>query len=93
MLDQLTGGRLEYGVGRGAVPIEHYWFMEPAIQIGSGTPGQIIERVGALLEDGTADYICFMFPTGDMTFEESRRTLELLITEVIPHLEPSPARS
>jgi len=26
VLDQLTGGRLEYGVGRGAVPIEHYWF-------------------------------------------------------------------
>jgi hypothetical protein len=32
-----------------------------------------------------------MFPTGDMTFEESRRTLELLIGEVIPQLEPSPA--
>jgi alkanesulfonate monooxygenase SsuD/methylene tetrahydromethanopterin reductase-like flavin-dependent oxidoreductase (luciferase family) len=26
ILDQLTEGRLEYGVGRGAVPIEHYWF-------------------------------------------------------------------
>jgi alkanesulfonate monooxygenase SsuD/methylene tetrahydromethanopterin reductase-like flavin-dependent oxidoreductase (luciferase family) len=26
VLDQLTGGRLEFGVGRGAVPIEHYWF-------------------------------------------------------------------
>ena len=25
-LDQLTEGRLEFGVGRGAVPIEHYWF-------------------------------------------------------------------
>jgi alkanesulfonate monooxygenase SsuD/methylene tetrahydromethanopterin reductase-like flavin-dependent oxidoreductase (luciferase family) len=67
--------------------------MEPAIQIGSGTPAQIVERVGSLLDDGMADYIAFMFPTGDMTFEESRRTLELLITEVIPQLEPSPARS
>jgi len=67
--------------------------MEPAIQIGSGTPNQIVERVGALLDDGMADYVAFMFPTGDMTFEESRRTLELLITEVIPQLEPSPARS
>jgi hypothetical protein len=28
-----------------------------------------------------------------MTFEESRRTLELLITDVIPQLESSPARS
>jgi alkanesulfonate monooxygenase SsuD/methylene tetrahydromethanopterin reductase-like flavin-dependent oxidoreductase (luciferase family) len=67
--------------------------MEPAIVIGAGTPPQIVERIGALLEDGMADYICFMFPTGDMTFEESRRTLELLITEVIPQLEPSLARS
>lgn len=24
--DQLTGGRLEFGVGRGVVPVEHYWF-------------------------------------------------------------------
>jgi Luciferase-like monooxygenase len=26
VLDQLTEGRLEFGVGRGAVPIEHTWF-------------------------------------------------------------------
>jgi alkanesulfonate monooxygenase SsuD/methylene tetrahydromethanopterin reductase-like flavin-dependent oxidoreductase (luciferase family) len=26
VLDQLTGGRLDYGVGRGAVPAEHGWF-------------------------------------------------------------------
>jgi len=67
--------------------------MEPAIQIGSGTPNQIVERLGALLEDGMVDYICLMFPTGDMAFEESQRTLELLITEVIPQLEPSAARA
>ena len=26
ILDQLTGGRVEYGVGRGIAPIEHFWF-------------------------------------------------------------------
>ena len=26
VVDQLTGGRLEFGVGRGVAPIEHYWF-------------------------------------------------------------------
>jgi alkanesulfonate monooxygenase SsuD/methylene tetrahydromethanopterin reductase-like flavin-dependent oxidoreductase (luciferase family) len=26
ILDQLSGGRVEYGVGRGIAPIEHYWF-------------------------------------------------------------------
>ena len=26
VLDQLTGGRLDYGVGRGVAPIEHFWY-------------------------------------------------------------------
>ena len=64
--------------------------MDIAIQFGAGTPGQIAERVAALLDDGMADYICFMMPTGDMTFDEAKRTLELFITEVQPQLE-SPA--
>lgn len=65
--------------------------MELAIQFGAGTPGQIAERVAALLDDGMADYICFMFPTGDMSFDEAKRTLELFVTEVMPELEPSTA--
>lgn len=60
--------------------------MEPAIQFGAGTPAQIAERVALLLDDGMCDYICFMFPAGDMTYEESRRTLELFVTEVQPQL-------
>jgi alkanesulfonate monooxygenase SsuD/methylene tetrahydromethanopterin reductase-like flavin-dependent oxidoreductase (luciferase family) len=64
--------------------------MDIAIQFGAGTPGQIAERVAMLLDDGMADYICFMMPTGDMTFDEAKRTLELFVTEVQPQLE-SPA--
>lgn len=60
--------------------------MHLAIQFGAGTPGQIAERVAGLLEDGMCDYICFMFPAGDMTIDESRRTLELFVTEVQPQL-------
>jgi alkanesulfonate monooxygenase SsuD/methylene tetrahydromethanopterin reductase-like flavin-dependent oxidoreductase (luciferase family) len=61
--------------------------MDIAIQFGAGTPGQIAERVAMLLGDGMCDYICFMFPAGDMTFEESRRTLDLFVTEVQPQLQ------
>ena len=61
--------------------------MDIAVQFGAGTPGQIAERVAMLLDDGMCDYICFMFPAGDMTFAESRRTLELFVTEVQPQLE------
>lgn len=65
--------------------------IEVAIQFGAGTPGQIAERVAALLDDGMADYICLMFPTGDMSYDEAKRTLELFVTEVMPELEPSTA--
>ncbi len=65
--------------------------MDLAIQFGAGTRGQIAERVAMLLDDGMADYICFMFPTGDMSYVEAQRTLELFVEEVMPQLEPSSA--
>jgi alkanesulfonate monooxygenase SsuD/methylene tetrahydromethanopterin reductase-like flavin-dependent oxidoreductase (luciferase family) len=61
--------------------------MDLAIKTGAGTPGQIAERLAGLLEDGMTDYICFMLPTGDMTLDEAKRTLELFITEVKPQLQ------
>jgi alkanesulfonate monooxygenase SsuD/methylene tetrahydromethanopterin reductase-like flavin-dependent oxidoreductase (luciferase family) len=60
--------------------------MDIAIQFGAGTPGRIAENLAMLLQDGLADYICLMFPAGDMTIDESRRTLELFVTEVQPQL-------
>jgi hypothetical protein len=39
------------------------------------------------LEDGMSDFVCFMLPTGDMTLDEAKRTLDLFITEVKPQLE------
>jgi alkanesulfonate monooxygenase SsuD/methylene tetrahydromethanopterin reductase-like flavin-dependent oxidoreductase (luciferase family) len=63
-----------------------------AIKAGAGTPGQIAERLAGLLEEGMTDYICFMLPTGDMSLDEARRTLDLFITEVKPQLE-QPARA
>jgi alkanesulfonate monooxygenase SsuD/methylene tetrahydromethanopterin reductase-like flavin-dependent oxidoreductase (luciferase family) len=60
--------------------------MDVAVQFGAGTPDQIAERVAMLLDDGICDYIAFMFPAGDMTFEESRRTLDLFVSEVQPQL-------
>jgi hypothetical protein len=34
-----------------------------------------------------SDYICFMLPTGDMTLDEAKRTLDLFTTAVEPELE------
>src|SRR5215469_5099190 len=63
--------------------------MEAAIQFGAGTPDQLAERLATMLEAGLCDYICFMFPTGDMTIDDSRQTLELFASEVMPQLQLS----
>lgn len=88
--DHLVASEEECYVAQGPLRAIHA-NMELAIQFGAGTPAQIAERVAALLDDGMADYICFMFPTGDMTYDEAKRTLELFVTEVMPELEPSAA--
>ena len=61
--------------------------MEDAINAGAGTVDQIAERFAGILEPGLTDYIVLQLPTGDMTLDESKRTMELFITEVKPQLE------
>ena len=61
--------------------------MEEAVAAGAGTPDQIAERFAAILETGLTDYIVLQLPTGDMTFDEARRSLELFISDVKPQLE------
>ena len=61
--------------------------VEDAIAAGSGTVGQITERFAAMLEPGLIEHVALQLPTGDMTFEEARRTFELFAAEVKPQLE------
>jgi alkanesulfonate monooxygenase SsuD/methylene tetrahydromethanopterin reductase-like flavin-dependent oxidoreductase (luciferase family) len=61
--------------------------IEDAIAFGAGTADQIAERFAALLEPGLVDYVLLQVPTGDMTFAEARRTVELFASEVKPQLE------
>jgi hypothetical protein len=39
-----------------------------------------------MLADGRSDYIILQLPTGDMTYAESRATLEAFIEQVAPAL-------
>jgi alkanesulfonate monooxygenase SsuD/methylene tetrahydromethanopterin reductase-like flavin-dependent oxidoreductase (luciferase family) len=64
--------------------LEHY---EDAMKAGAGTPDQIAERLAGVLEPGLTDHIVFQIPSGDMTLDEAKRTLEAFITEVKPRLE------
>jgi alkanesulfonate monooxygenase SsuD/methylene tetrahydromethanopterin reductase-like flavin-dependent oxidoreductase (luciferase family) len=61
--------------------------IEDAIAYGAGVPEQITERFAAILETGYVDHIALQVPTGDMTYDEARRTVELFGSEVMPALE------
>ena len=61
--------------------------VEDAIAAGSGTVEQITERFSAMLEPGLIEHVALQLPTGDMTFDEARRTFELFAAEVKPQLE------
>ena len=58
----------------------------PTLTEDSGTAEHVTERLQALLDEGLVDYLILQLPTGDMTFEESRDTLERFIADVMPKL-------
>jgi alkanesulfonate monooxygenase SsuD/methylene tetrahydromethanopterin reductase-like flavin-dependent oxidoreductase (luciferase family) len=69
-------------------PLRHIMsHIEDAINAGAGTADQIAERFAGILEPGLTDYIVLQLPTGDMTLDEAKRTMDLFITEVKPQLE------
>ena len=59
VVDNLTNGRLDFGVGRGVAPIEHYWF-------GSNWPESRERFVDVL------GIICDAFATGEISSENSK---------------------
>ncbi len=61
--------------------------IEDTITAGAGEPQQILERLATVLESGRVDHISIQVPTGDMTYDEARRTVELFASEVKPELE------
>jgi alkanesulfonate monooxygenase SsuD/methylene tetrahydromethanopterin reductase-like flavin-dependent oxidoreductase (luciferase family) len=61
--------------------------IESAVDAGAGTADQIAERFAAILEPGLTDYIVLQLPSGDMTLDEAKRTMDIFITEVKPQLE------
>jgi alkanesulfonate monooxygenase SsuD/methylene tetrahydromethanopterin reductase-like flavin-dependent oxidoreductase (luciferase family) len=61
--------------------------VEESVAAGSGTVEQIAERFAAMLEPGLIEHVDLQLPTGDMTFDEARRSFELFAAEVKPQLE------
>ena len=61
--------------------------IDAAIEAGHGTPNKLIDRFGHIIEGGMVDHIVLQTPTGDITMDEARSTLELFCSEVQPVLE------
>ena len=61
--------------------------IEDAIHAGAGTAAQIKDRFAAILAPGLTDYIVLQIPTGDMTLDEAKRTMDIFCSDVKPSLE------
>ena len=59
---------------------------QAVIDNGYGTPEKLVDRLGAIFADGRIDHFVIQVPTGDMTFDEAKRTLDLFCTDVQPAL-------
>jgi len=58
----------------------------PMLTADSGSVSHVTDCLQALLAEGRSDYIILQLPTGDMTYAESRATLETFIEKVAPAL-------
>ena len=63
--------------------------IDEAIESGAGTAEQIRDRFAEILDAGRTDYIVLQIPTGDMTVDEAKRTMDVFCSEVKPELETS----
>jgi alkanesulfonate monooxygenase SsuD/methylene tetrahydromethanopterin reductase-like flavin-dependent oxidoreductase (luciferase family) len=61
--------------------------IDEAITAGAGTPEQIRDRFAGILDAGITDHIVLQIPTGDMTLDEAKRTMDLFCSDVKPDLE------
>jgi hypothetical protein len=61
--------------------------IEDAIHAGAGTAEQIKDRFAGILAPGLTDYIVLQIPTGDMTLDEAKRTMDVFCSDVKPALE------
>ena len=60
--------------------------METGVAI-AGTPAQAREKIAALAEESGVNYLVCRMAFGDLSYEESARTVELLTQEVLPALK------
>ena len=59
----------------------------PGVSERRGPPVEALAIEHTKLEPGLIEHVNLQIPTGDMTFEEARRTFELFASEVKPQLE------
>jgi alkanesulfonate monooxygenase SsuD/methylene tetrahydromethanopterin reductase-like flavin-dependent oxidoreductase (luciferase family) len=60
--------------------------IDVAIKAGAGTAEQIRDRFGEILDAGLTDHLVLQIPTGDMTLDEAKRTMDLFCSDVKPEL-------
>jgi alkanesulfonate monooxygenase SsuD/methylene tetrahydromethanopterin reductase-like flavin-dependent oxidoreductase (luciferase family) len=52
-----------------------------------GSPASVRDRLQAQIDESGVNYVACRFAFGDLTFEETRRSVELFAAEVMPRLQ------
>jgi alkanesulfonate monooxygenase SsuD/methylene tetrahydromethanopterin reductase-like flavin-dependent oxidoreductase (luciferase family) len=60
--------------------------IDVAIEAGAGTAEQIRDRFGAILAGGLTDHLVLQIPTGDMSLDEAKHTMDVFCSDVKPDL-------
>ena len=64
----------------------HYYPLE-GLGLSSGFDSRTFDLFAGILEPGLTDYIVLQIPTGDMTLDEAKRTMDIFCSDVKPSLE------
>lgn len=76
----------QYGVKRHSAQIEDFDEARAAGVVFAGTPATVRDGLVKFIEESGINYLACRIAFGDLTFEESKRTLDLLCSGVFPDL-------
>jgi len=86
MLDQLSGGRLEIGFGRGSVPAELIYYGQNPEQAQAVYAEAVLAFLRTQLAGTGSNYCVGQFAFGDLSLEDTLRSIELFAHHIMPQL-------
>lgn len=82
----------DYGANPLRYPAEFVGFRDMGLIL-CGTPDQVRDGVAAQIAESGCNYFVCRFAYGDLSYDEAARSLDLFVSEVMPHFEEVAGRA